>query len=116
MRSRDNFAITICFANGDMGTIVYSGQGNAKFGKELMEVFVEGRVFVIDDFKSFKGYGLSVPALELKRPDKGFRAHLENFFSAVKGESKLVTTVDDGLRVAMIVEKMLCDKLVVKSG
>jgi len=116
LRSRDNFAITICFANGDMGTIVYSGQGNAKFGKELMEVFVEGRVFVIDDFKSFKGYGLSVPALELKRPDKGFRAHLENFFSAVKGESKLVTTVDDGLRVAMIVEKMLCDKLVVKSG
>jgi predicted dehydrogenase/threonine dehydrogenase-like Zn-dependent dehydrogenase len=115
LRSRDNFAITICFANGDIGTIVYSGQGNANLSKERIEVFVAGRVVVIDDFKSFKGYGVSVPVLELKRPDKGFRAHLENFFSAVKGESELVTTVDDGLRVAMIIEKMLCGKFVVKS-
>jgi len=116
LRSRDNFAITLCFANGDIGTIVYSGQGNAKLGKELMEVFTGGRVFVIDDFKSFKGYGLSVSALELKRPDKGFRAHLGNFFSAVKGESELMTTVDDGLRVAMIIEKLLSGEFDVKSG
>ena len=58
LRSRDNFAITICFANGDMGTIVYSGQGNAKLGKERIEVFVAGRVFVIDDFKSLQSYGV----------------------------------------------------------
>jgi predicted dehydrogenase len=115
LRSRDNLAITICFANGDIGTIVYSGQGNANLSKERIEVFVAGRVVVIDDFKSFKGYGVSVPVLELKRPDKGFRAHLENFFSAVKGESELVTTVDDGLKVAMIIERMLCGKFVVKS-
>ena len=106
LRSRDNFAITICSSNGDRGTIVYSGQGNANLSKERLEVFVAGRVVVIDDFKSFKGYGVSVPVLELQRPDKGFRAHLENFFSAVKGESELVTTVDDGLRVAMIIDRV----------
>lgn len=116
LRSGDNFAITLCFANGDMGTIVYSSQGNVKLGKELIEVFVGGRVFVIDDFKSFKVYGLSAPAFELKQPDKGFRAHLENFFSAVKGKSELVTTVDAGLRVALIIEEMLYGKFVARSG
>jgi predicted dehydrogenase len=106
LRSRDNLAITICFANGDIGTIVYSGQGNANLSKERIEVFVAGRVVVIDDFKSFKGYGISVPVLELKRPDKGFRAHLDNFFSTVRGKSELVTAVDDWLRVAMIIDRV----------
>jgi hypothetical protein len=46
LRSRDNFAIMICFANGDIGTIVYSGQGNANLSKERIEVFVAGRVVV----------------------------------------------------------------------
>jgi predicted dehydrogenase len=108
--SRDNFAITICFANGDIGTIVYSGQGNANLSKERIEVFVAGRVVVIDDFKSLEGYGISMPVLELKRPDKGFRGHLENFFSAVRGESELITTVDDWLKIARIIERVVGSK------
>jgi predicted dehydrogenase/threonine dehydrogenase-like Zn-dependent dehydrogenase len=107
LRSRDNFAITICFANGDMGTIVYSGQGNAKLGKELIVVFVGGRVFVIDDFKSLQGYGVKKNVILSYGQDKGFKSHLKTFFDAVRGKSELITTVDDGVRVARIIEHIL---------
>lgn len=104
--SKDNFSIIMRFENGDLGTVVYSGQGNAEYGKERLEVYSGGRVFVIDDFSSFRGYGISIPALDLKRIDKGFKAHLGNFFSAVRGEAELVTTIDDWLCVAMIIDRV----------
>ena len=104
LRSRDNFAITICFANGDIGTIVYSGQGNAKLGKELIEVFVAGRVFIIDDFKSLQSYGVKKDRTKKRVQDKGFKLHLEAFFDAVRGKSELITTVDDGVKVAWIIK------------
>lgn len=107
LRSRDNFAITICFANGDMGTIVYSGQGNANLSKELIEVFVAGRVFVIDDFKSLQSYGVKNDMIKTNGQDKGFKSHLKTFFDAVRGKSGLITTVDDGVRVARIIEHVL---------
>jgi len=107
LRSRDNFAITICFANGGMGTIVYSGQGNAKLSKELIEVFVAGRVFVIDDFKSLQSYGVKYDTIKTNGQDKGFKSHLKIFFDAVRGKSKLIATVDDGVRVMRIIEHIL---------
>jgi len=107
LRSKDNFAITICFANGDMGTIVYSGQGNVKLSKELIEVFVAGRVFVIDDFKSLQSYGVKKDTIKTHGQDKGFKSHLNIFFDAVRGKSELITTVDDGVRVARIIEHIL---------
>ena len=107
LHSRDNFAITICFANGDMGTIVYSGQGNSELGKELIEVFVAGRVFVIDNFKSLRSYGVKKNVMSPRGQDKGFKSHLKTFFDSVRGKSGLITTVDDGVRVARIIESFL---------
>ena len=107
LRSRDNFAITICFANGDMGTIVYSGQGNITLNKEQIEVFHAGRVLVIDDFRSFQCYSVKKKVISSTDQDKGFKPHLATFFDAVRGTSKLVTTVDDGVRAARIIEHIL---------
>ncbi|MDB4264744.1 bi-domain-containing oxidoreductase [bacterium] len=107
LRSRDNFAITICFANGDIGTIVYSGQGNPHLTKELIEVFVAGRAFVIDDFKNIQSYGVKCDAVKISGQDKGFKSNLKAFFEAVRGKSELITTVDDGVRVARVIESFL---------
>ena len=107
LHSRDNFAITICFANGEIGTIVYSGQGNANLSKELIEVFVAGRVFVIDDFISLQSYGVKKDTIKTHGQDKGFKSHLKTFFDAVRGKTELITTVNDGVRVARIIEHIL---------
>lgn len=103
--ARDNFSIIICFENGDIGTIMYSGQGNSKLTKELLEVYVAGRVFVINDFAGFQVYGSTNKKMVNQQiQDKGFKQHLNSFFNAVRGKSNLITTVNDGVRVAEIIE------------
>ena len=102
----DNFAATLRFANGDMATVIYSGQGAVGLPKERLEVLSAGSVFVIDDFLRLDVHGARTGGLALRRADKGFRGHLENFFDAVRGRATLRTTVDDGVRVARIIEAL----------
>lgn len=102
----DNFAATLRFANGDIGTVIYSGQGALGTSKERLEVFSAGRVFVIDDFLRLDVHGARSGGVALRRADKGFRGHLENFFDAVRGRATLRTTADDGVRVARIIEAL----------
>jgi predicted dehydrogenase len=109
-RSHDNFSMTIRFSNGDLGTIFFSGQGNSALPKERLEVYVGGHAYLIDDFHSLQGYGAKVPPLDRKSDEKGFQGHLANFFEAVRGETDLVTTVDDWLRVVGIIETFTCGK------
>jgi len=103
----DNFSITLCFANGDLGTIIYSGQGNSALSKERIEVFFGGNVLILDDFINLKGYGIKTYFSSLKKTDKGFKGHLNNYFEAIRGKSDLTTTVNDGLRVATIIDAFL---------
>ncbi len=105
--ARDNFSIILRFSNGDMGTIIYSGQGSAKYGKELIEVFDAGRIFVIDDFKGLRGYGFKKDLLPSSVQDKGFKGYQNNFYEAVRGNSNLFTTVNDGVRVAQIIDRIV---------
>ncbi len=75
----DNFSTTIGFADGSLATVTYTSLGPSRFPKERCEVFCDGAVAVVDDFKSTvvideRGTtDLSVKA------DKGHRAELEAF-------------------------------------
>ncbi len=105
--AQDNFSIVLRFENGDLATIVYSGEGNPGLAKERLEVFAGGRAYVLDDFVRLSAHGTRLASPVPERPDKGFRGHLANFFDAVRGDAALVTTVEDGVRVARIIENMM---------
>ena len=47
----DNVSLTIKFADGSLGTIIYASCGSPTFSREKVEVFGEERVLSIDDFK-----------------------------------------------------------------
>jgi predicted dehydrogenase/threonine dehydrogenase-like Zn-dependent dehydrogenase len=104
--AQDNFTLTLRFRGGDLATIVYTGQGNPGLEKERLEVFAAGKAFVLDNFARLLAYGTRLPVGLPKREDKGFRAHLASFLGAVRGESALVTTVWDGVRVARIIQQL----------
>jgi predicted dehydrogenase/threonine dehydrogenase-like Zn-dependent dehydrogenase len=105
--AQDSFTLTIRFQNGDLATVVYSGQGNPALEKERLEVFTGGQAFVLDDYARLTGYGVRLQTPRSVPPDKGFRAHLANFLGAVRGEAELVTTAADGVRVAWIIQALL---------
>ena len=77
------------FADGSIGTIVYSSLGDRSFPKEYIEVFGANRVVTIDDFRraTFIAGGKR-RSRSLRRQDKGFAEEIRRFLAAVRGEEE----------------------------
>ncbi|MDT4968862.1 MAG: hypothetical protein QOJ64_3599 [Acidobacteriota bacterium] len=56
MVDEDNIFITLRFADGSNGSIAYLSEGDKALAKERVELFGEGKSFVIDDFRSTVSY------------------------------------------------------------
>lgn len=54
--NHDSVFITLRFADGSNGTIAYLAEGDKALAKERVEIFGEGRSFVIDDFQHASAY------------------------------------------------------------
>ena len=75
----DNFTATLSFAEGSVASLTYTALGSKDYPKEQMEVFVDGQVIVLNDYRELAGSGIRVPSLKGKVPDKGQREELEAF-------------------------------------
>ena len=70
--NEDSVFITLQFADGSNGVIAYLAEGDASLEKEHLEIFAEGKTFVIDDFRSARLYAGGREKKEtLRRQDKG---------------------------------------------
>ena len=67
----DNFIATISFEDGSVANLTYTALGDKKFPKERMEIFVDGKIFSMDDYKSLKCYGYKNKNLTSSIPEKG---------------------------------------------
>jgi predicted dehydrogenase/threonine dehydrogenase-like Zn-dependent dehydrogenase len=47
----DNFVTTIRYEDGSLCSLTYTALGNRSFPKERMEIFADGKVFSLDDYK-----------------------------------------------------------------
>jgi polar amino acid transport system substrate-binding protein len=52
----DSVFITLRFADGSNGSIAYLAEGDKALAKERVEIFGEGKTFVLDDFRSASAY------------------------------------------------------------
>jgi predicted dehydrogenase len=80
----DQAVLSLTFADGSVGTIIYTASGDAALSKERVEVFGDGRSLVMDDFTMTHGYiaGRRTTLVSGKR-DKGFEQELTRFIAAV---------------------------------
>ncbi len=75
--SEDSVIITLQFADGSNGVIAYLAEGDKSLTKEHIEIFGEGKTFVIEDFRSGKLYAGGREKKEtLGQQDKGQREAL----------------------------------------
>lgn len=75
----DNFQVTLEFANGSVGVVIYVANGSRTFGKECIEAFGGGLSARLDDYRSLQiqhGSGSTRRTAHL-RQDKGHRAEWE---------------------------------------
>jgi predicted dehydrogenase/threonine dehydrogenase-like Zn-dependent dehydrogenase len=82
--SHDNFTATVTFEDGSVAVLHYTALGNKDYPKESLEIFTDGKVYAISDYKALTGYGIDLPKLKSKFPDKGHRNELEAFGRCVQ--------------------------------
>ena len=90
-RTRDDkMTINLGFADGSIASIHYWSNGPKSYPKERVEIFSEGRVCVIDNWRRMTGYDWNVPSMKLTM-DKGHREEVKRFVDRVqKGGEQLI--------------------------
>jgi predicted dehydrogenase/threonine dehydrogenase-like Zn-dependent dehydrogenase len=79
----DNFVATVQYDDGSVCTLLYCALGHRSYPKEQMEIFVDGSVLVLDDYKSLKVYGQKSKGWSGRVVDKGHRQELEALGTAL---------------------------------
>lgn len=82
---RDIASLQLAFADGSIGTVHYLASGGKSFPKERLEVFCQGRVLQLDNFRVLHGFdwpGFS--RQKLWSQDKGHEAEMRAVVDAVR--------------------------------
>jgi len=80
----DKMSIVLSFEDGSVGVVNYFANGAKSYPKEKLEVFSDGRVLVLDNFRQLTGHGFKgFRKLKTWRQDKGHRAEFAAFADRV---------------------------------
>ncbi len=83
--SRDDISVHIKFDDGSIAAIVYTASGDRAFSRERMEIFSQGSVGVLEDFRTMSFVANGKTKVERWRnQDLGYLAELDAFFLAVR--------------------------------
>lgn len=108
--ANDNFVATCTFSDGSVATLIYTALGSKEFPKERMEVFVDGKVIEMDDYKTLKITGVKQKGLNTKRMLKGQEEGIKVFGDAIVGAGEWPIPLWEQVqatRIAIRVEKQI---------
>lgn len=80
----DNFVATMTFDDGSVATLTYTALGSKDYPKEQLQIFVDGKVIMMDDYKKLTITGANGAGVETKLSDKGQKEELETFALAIR--------------------------------
>ncbi len=81
---QDNVSITLTFPDGSVGIVDYLANGDKSLPKERLEVFCEGKVAILDDFRKLEMVTAGTHKTEKSPQDKGWRNEMMAFFEAIE--------------------------------
>jgi len=105
----NNVISTIRYEDGSVASVIYTTIGDESFPKERIEIFVDGGVIAIDDFKELIVTGLDGKGEKLKRTEKGQFELINEYGELLKGESRNIDLplVADGVKATICSLKVL---------
>jgi predicted dehydrogenase/NADPH:quinone reductase-like Zn-dependent oxidoreductase len=88
----DRVSIVLGFADGSVGTVNYFANGAKSYPKEMLEVFSDGRVLRMENFRATYGYGFKgFSKFKTSSQDKGHAAEIGAFVERLaKGGEPLI--------------------------
>ena len=93
---KDTVSINMTFKNGSIGTVHYFANGNKDFPKERLEIFANGRIIQMDNFKNLNLF--AVPGMKnqaLWAQDKGHHDCAIAFFEAIENGKESPISFDE---------------------
>ena len=88
LQSAQDFSVSIRFADGSLGTLLYGTTGAASAGKELVEAHRGGKSARIADFRSLRTWGTGRPRnVRGRGQDKGHSKEMELFARVLRGDA-----------------------------
>ncbi|GAB4499230.1 MAG: bi-domain-containing oxidoreductase [Anaerolineales bacterium] len=79
----DNASLRIAFPDGSRATVDYLANGDKSYPKERVEVFCEGKIAVLDDFRSLEMVRDGKRTRKTGVQDKGHRAEMQALAQAI---------------------------------
>ena len=97
----DVAALQVGFADGSIASIRYISTGHRTYPKERVELFADGTVVRIDNWRTMRGWGVGGLTTHLPQAqDKGHAALAAAFVRAVRGEAPAPIAPEDILEVS----------------
>ena len=79
----DNFVASFCFDDGSVASLVYTSLGHKGVAKETMDVFCDGKVLSMTDYKVLEVHGCKTHPLTTASSEKGHKEILDVFATAI---------------------------------
>ncbi len=109
-RRNDNFVATVTYADGSVCTLTYTALGHKSYPKEFMQVFADGKVMVMNDYKSVSVHGSRNKEWSSKSIQKGQAEEIEALATCLqKGEAWPIPLeqILDASRISFAVEEQI---------
>ena len=106
----DNFVATLLHADGSVCSLTYTALGNNQFPKEQMTIFADGKVLLMDNYRSLTITGGRHGGWSSRAPDKGHLHALMALGDCLRGGTEWPISLPDQLQSARIsfeVEKQI---------
>ncbi len=101
--THDTVTLQLRFSDGSIGSVHYFANGSKSFPKERLEVFADGRLLQLDNYRKLSGFGWpGFTKMNLWQQDKGQRACAAAFVQAVVQMGKSPIPIDEILNVSRV--------------
>jgi predicted dehydrogenase/threonine dehydrogenase-like Zn-dependent dehydrogenase len=101
--TEDKATITLRFEDGSMGTILYLANGHKSFPKERLEVFSDGRILQLNNYRKLQGFGWAgFTRMNLWRQDKGQNRCAAGFVEALANDAAAPIPFEELLEVSRV--------------
>jgi predicted dehydrogenase/threonine dehydrogenase-like Zn-dependent dehydrogenase len=109
-RRDDNFVATARYRDGSVCTLTYTALGDKSYAKERCEIFADGKVYSLDDFKSTSVSTARKPLWKSWTIEKGQREELQALAKTIREGAPWPISLEDQIaatRMSFDVENQL---------
>lgn len=86
--TNDNFVTVLKYDDGSVCSLTYTAIGSEMSPKEIMDIYYDGKIITMNDFKELSVFGLKNHNIKLPFQDKGHLNEIKSFGEFIKDKNK----------------------------